>query len=158
MFIRWIERPHNLERHPYRSEGSHGSGLSCILAETKRIKGKPKQRHLAYLGGIRTIGIANDFQRCFFWDSVTAAFDRLHNKVKPEDRKRFEAAIAARVPRPSASLYKATARKSAQRVGWSFLRPGFKTALADEADKWKAYEKKMNEEHRREMEMLRWRR
>ena len=131
MFIRWIERPS-------KTPGYDETALSLILAETKRIDGKPRQQHIAYLGGITDEQIANLVSRCYFWDSVNAAFDRLGNQVTADDRQRFEKVIAARVPRPSPSAYKKAARQVAQRWGWTDLTDGFKAVLADEADQWKA--------------------
>jgi hypothetical protein len=98
MFVRWIERPS-------KSEGLHFTALSALLVESKRINGVPRQRHIGYLGGITDEQIGDLQSRCYFWDQVVAAFDKLDAKVKPEDRLRFEAAIAARVPRPSADEY-----------------------------------------------------
>jgi hypothetical protein len=133
VYKRWIERPP-------KTPGYYGTGLSLILAESARVNGKPRQRHIAYLGGITALDIENIVYRCHFWDSVSAAFNKLGNEVPPADRKRFEAAIADRVPRPSSAEYKAAARKIAQRYGWSRLSKEFKAALANEADKWKARE------------------
>src|SRR5262245_23010813 len=106
MFIRWIERPS-------KTPGYYDTSLSLILAESARIKGEPRQRHIAYLGGITRLGIDSHELRCYFWDGVTATFDRLGNRVTPADRKRFEAAIADRVPRPSAAAYRTAARRVA---------------------------------------------
>ena len=110
MFIRWIERPS-------KTPGYDATALSLILAETKRIDGKPRQRHLAYLGGITDDQIKSPGSRCTFWDSVTAAFERLGNQVTPSDRQRFEAAIAERVPCPSAKDYKAVERERHEHEG-----------------------------------------
>jgi hypothetical protein len=97
--------------------------LSALLVESKRVNGKVRQRHIAYLGGISqspmrnqsTMRIAGrpshararlreysiDERRRQFWDSVTAAFDKLEGQIDPDERKRFEAIIAKRVPRPT---------------------------------------------------------
>jgi len=70
-----------------------------------------------------------------FWDQVIAAFDRLGSQVTPEDRKRFEAAIAAKVRRPSAAQYEAEARRQAVReaerargIDWEPLEQAFARA------------------------------
>ena len=139
MFIRWIERPS-------KTPGYDETALSLILAETRRIDGKPRQRHIAYLGGITDEQIANLVSRCYFWDSVNAAFHKLGNQVTADDRQRFEKAIAARVPRPLPAAYEKAARQTAQRLGWTRLSNGFKAVLADEADRWKAHEAKQTAE------------
>jgi hypothetical protein len=110
MFIRWIERPS-------KTPGYDATALSVILAETKRIDGKPRQRHIAYLGGITDEQIKCPDSRCYFWDSVTAAFDRLGNQVMPSDRQRFEAAIAERVPCPSSEEHKVVERERHEHEG-----------------------------------------
>jgi hypothetical protein len=143
MFLRWIERP--------SKDGFDWTALSLILAESKRIDGKPRQRHIAYLGGIRDDEITDVGSRCIFWDSVRAAFDRLDNQIVPADRKRFEVAIAARVPRPSAKAYKTAARQAARQWGWTKLSDGFKTALADEAGKWLAHDAELRAKLMREL-------
>src|SRR5262245_8907901 len=116
MFIRWISR---LNAPIYFGDGDdewrQDTSYSLILAESYRDKGKPRQRHIAYLGGITDYGIKHLSHRCDFWDQVTAAFDRLANRVPPEDRKRFEAAIATKVPRPSAQQRKAVTRERVKR-------------------------------------------
>jgi hypothetical protein len=139
MFIRWIERPPKIP-------GRYETALSLILADTKRVDGTVRQRHIAYLGGITDRGIENLIHCCSFWDSVTAAFDELGDTVPPADRERFETDIADRVPRPSADAYKDAARQTAQRYGWESLSTGFKAVLADEAEQWKAHETRVRAE------------
>jgi hypothetical protein len=89
--------------------------LSAMLVESKRVNGKPRQRHIGYLGGITVTQIDDLPSRCVFWNAVTAAFDRLGNQVTPIDRQRFEAAIGARVPRPSAKDYATVERERHER-------------------------------------------
>jgi hypothetical protein len=79
-------------------------------------KASPRSTTSPYLGGINDYGIKRQSDRCAFWDEVTAAFDRLGNRVSAEDRKRFEAAIKVKVPRPSAKQRAAYPREQAQRV------------------------------------------
>jgi hypothetical protein len=142
MFIRWIERPNY--------DGTY-TGLSVILAETKRVDGRPRQRHIAYLGGIAEQQISDLVSRCYFWDSVRAAFNKLDNQIAPADRQRFEIAIAKRVPRPSAKAYETAARRVARKLGWSKISDGFKTVLAAEADKWIEHEKEIKAADRAEL-------
>ena len=106
MFIRWIERP--------SKDGHDFTAMSAILAESKRVNGKPRQRHIAYLGGITDDAIEHLGSRYDFWNQVTAAFDKLDNQVTPSDRQRFETAIAARVPRPTADEHARVIRERAQ--------------------------------------------
>src|SRR5215469_1274577 len=48
MFIRWIERPS-------KTPGVYTTSLSAILAESKRVDGRPRQRHIAYISGIQDV-------------------------------------------------------------------------------------------------------
>lgn len=144
MFIRWQTRKRSSSQFgsKYDENGKRRKDThhAAILVASARLGGNPVQRHIAYLGGITDSGIAILHQRCFFWDGITAAFDKLGGKVSAADRKRFETAIAAKVPRPSKKEYKAAARESAQNIGWKYLTEEFKAALADEADKWQDHE------------------
>ena len=44
-------------------------------------------------------------QRCWFWDEVKQELDRLGNRMSSPDRERIEAAVAAKVPRPTKAQY-----------------------------------------------------
>jgi hypothetical protein len=124
MFIRWITRL-----------GQQDIAYSLVLAESRRVKGKPKQSHIAYLGGITDFQIEQLSSRCAFWDQVTVAFDRLANRVTPEDRKRFEAAIATKVPRPTAKQHEAYAREQAKHEA---ERKALEDALRPWRGNWRA--------------------
>jgi hypothetical protein len=76
-------------------------------------------------------------QPCHIWDHVTERLDQLGNRMAADDRKKIEAAFAAKVPRPSRAEYKKLARASAQSIGWDFLSDRQRGALADEADKYR---------------------
>jgi hypothetical protein len=67
------------------------------------VNGAPRQKHLAYLGGIAEDMKANAEARRTFWSKVTAALDAL-KKLKPEDRQKIEKSLAARVPPPTNSV------------------------------------------------------
>jgi hypothetical protein len=68
MFVRWQGR----ERWCYRSTfgGTDDVNWSAILAESVRVDGKPRQRHVAYLGGITESAMRIMHQRRYFWDKV----------------------------------------------------------------------------------------
>jgi hypothetical protein len=55
---------------------------------------------LAYLGGIAEDMKGNAEARRTFWTKATAALDAL-KKLKPEDRKKIEKSLAARVAPPT---------------------------------------------------------
>jgi hypothetical protein len=79
----------------------------------------------------------HDAQRRHIWDRVSGRLNSLDNRITPDDRKKIEAAIAERVPRPKPDEYKEIARRSVQILGWEWVADHFRAALADEADNWK---------------------
>src|SRR6516165_10277451 len=79
---------------------------TAILVEASRVDGKPKQEHIAYLGGITESAIEILPQRCYFWDEVTERLNKLSDRITPEERLRIESAIAERVPLPTGSEFK----------------------------------------------------
>ena len=113
MFVRWQSRK---RRHPafggpgkqirggddwaYTRPGTseQDKHWAAILVERVRVEGRSTQRHVAYLGGVTDSAIEIAAQRMFFWDDVKQRLDRLSNRITAEDRKRIEAAIAAKVP------------------------------------------------------------
>jgi len=123
MFVRWTSRKRRVPAYGYQGKQlrDHSSPWGfvrtrretntqdvhwrAIMVEAVRVDGKPKQRHVAYLGGITQSAIAIIHQRCWFWDRVTQRLDRLRNRILPEDRRRIEAAVAQRVPRPTKAQY-----------------------------------------------------
>ena len=88
MFIKWQTR----ERRT--SAGHLGNLLTCSLVESYRLNGKPRQRVLAYLGGVRDALHTN--HRIAFWHNVRYRLDKLD--IAPDTRAKIEADIAARVP------------------------------------------------------------
>ena len=93
MFVRWqlygsqalnpLQRKHNDER----------ARLKASLVESIRIDGKPRQKHIAFLGSTSIDG--GDRRR--FWYDVTTQLKRLGKRVSPADRKRIESALSKRV-------------------------------------------------------------
>ncbi len=72
--------------------------LIAIVVESKRIDGRPRQSLVAYLGCIRVADLDLPSARRKFWTRADVGLEQF----APEDRGRFEAALAARVPRPPA--------------------------------------------------------
>ena len=95
---------------------------------------EPRQRHVAYLGSVTESTIKILGRRCYFWDDISERLDRLDNQITTADREQIEAAIAKKVPRPSATEYKDAARERAKFFGWNYLTDKQKAVLEDEAD------------------------
>jgi hypothetical protein len=77
----------------YRERNGEDARLKAILVESARVNGKPRQRHIAFLGSVSIGG--RDLPR--FRYEVTTRLDQLSNRVSPEDRQRIAAAIAEKV-------------------------------------------------------------
>jgi hypothetical protein len=89
MFVRWQK---------YRNKPA----TTAILVEGVRVDGKPRQRHLAYLGSFRREWVKDTHYRSWWWHHVAERLDRLGNRISPDDRHRIEAALAAKVRRVTA--------------------------------------------------------
>jgi hypothetical protein len=109
----------------------------AVLAETKRVNGKPQQRHIAYLGSISDSAMEIAPQRYHFWDRISARLDALGNQITPTDREKVEAAIAEKVARPTPAQYKDQARESARMLGWRWISEPQRAALQDEAEQYR---------------------
>jgi hypothetical protein len=91
MYVRWINRPRKKQRTVH---------WAAVLVENKWIDGRPTQQHLAYLGGITQADARSAAKRAELWAKATALLDGLGEQVATE-RAKIEAALAARVPRPT---------------------------------------------------------
>ena len=88
MYIRWQTR--KVKRFP------DDVVWTPVLVQSKRVNGKPVQQHVAYLGSFRNP--TDRYRWCRWWDKLIARLDVLN--ITPKDRKKVEAAIAQRIPRP----------------------------------------------------------
>jgi hypothetical protein len=87
MYVRW--------QHVFNKN------TTAILVESTRVNGKPRQRHIAYLGSIDywALNGKNDVQyRAQWWHNISSKLDALGNRVLPENRRKIEAALAKEVP------------------------------------------------------------
>jgi hypothetical protein len=102
MYLRWQHRWHTTDRSWWDQYGNGQPGVhwSAILVENKRINGKPRQQHVAYLAGFSEGQITIPAQQRFVWDHVKKVLDRLGNRISAADRQRFEATIAEKIGPP----------------------------------------------------------
>jgi hypothetical protein len=134
MYIRWQSRRRSRSQFGWSPDGDVHWKL--VLVESARIDGKPRQRHIAYLGSVTESALKLPVQVCHFWDRLDERLGQLGNQLKVSDRTRIETAISAKVPRPTPAEYKDAARKSAEILGWEFITDRQRAALEDEADQW----------------------
>ena len=105
MYIRWQwchERKRKTSRTVWREPVAQ---RRAILVESVRVDGKPKQRHIAYLGSVSHQIVGDQcrtypsvYYRAWWWHHVNAKLDRLGNRVPSDDRRRIEAVLAKEVP------------------------------------------------------------
>lgn len=95
MYVRW-NRKQRVDRKKL------GPLLCAVLVESHRVDGAPRQKTVAYLGGIREFSIDSKLgRRVRFWGDVTQRLDQLGGDLAPEQRKKVETALAKRVKRPT---------------------------------------------------------
>ncbi len=91
MYVRWHRR-----RRVRRRKSS--PLLTAVLVESRRVDGEPRQKGIAYLGGIREAYVdERESEHRAFWLSVDAHLDELG--LDPDTRARVEASVESRVRR-----------------------------------------------------------
>jgi hypothetical protein len=82
----------------------------CVVVESRRVNGRPRQRFVAHLGtitvwdngqgdvAIRSGGQAIQKEIIAFWDRLSRKLEAIE---APFDRDAVEAMVAANVPRPA---------------------------------------------------------
>ena len=93
MYVRW-QRKKRVDRR------GQGPLLCAVLVESRRVEGEPRQRTVAYLGGIREGCVESKLaHHVHFWQNVTQRLDQLGDDLGPGKRERVEEVIAKRVRR-----------------------------------------------------------
>ena len=93
MYVKWQRRT--------RKRGGRSPLLTAVLVESRRVDGKPRQNHVAYLASIRERSIGErESAHDRFWANVDVRLDELD--LDAETRANIEARILERVPRVTA--------------------------------------------------------
>jgi hypothetical protein len=102
MFIRWQSRKREIYySHWARKADPFGDvHWNAVLVESVRVKGKPRQKHIANLCGFTEHQIKHPAQQLYTWEHAMKALDRLGKRITPKDRHQVEAALAERLGRP----------------------------------------------------------
>ncbi len=94
-YVRW-QRKQRADRRKL------GPLICAALVESHRVDGAPRQKTVAYLGGIREGYIESALGRHLkFWRDVTQRLDQLGDGLTVEEREKVETALAKRVRRPT---------------------------------------------------------
>jgi hypothetical protein len=123
MFVRWQQRG----KTKFRSS----EHWAAILAHNARIKGKPTQRHIAYLGGISKADAASIDGRIQFWFKAIEVLDGLGHRISTEERRKIEAALATRVPRPSSKALQRYSRAQQQQAAFTLRINAIRDQIQD---------------------------
>lgn len=100
-------------QHKGKGQAQH---WAAILCRSTRVNGKPKQTHVAYLGGITKADTKSVERRVEFWDKAMGLLDGLAEKLSSKERRKIEAVLAARVPRPTKAELQRHQRAQRQRA------------------------------------------
>jgi hypothetical protein len=97
MFVRWQTYPSQALNFWHAKHNDKRARLKAVVVESVRVDGKPRQKHVAFLGNIRSDDAIDGIAGKRFWGYVISKFKRLGNRVGPEDYERIIASIAAKV-------------------------------------------------------------
>jgi hypothetical protein len=97
MFVPWQTYRSQALNERQAARNDEPARLKAVLVESVRVHGKPRQRHVAFLGSMTFEPIGFDSSRSRLWRNVTTQLERLGNRISPEDRDRILASIAERV-------------------------------------------------------------
>jgi hypothetical protein len=97
MFVRWQRYESQALNSWWAERNDRRARLKAILVESVRVDGKPRQKHVAFLGSIASDDSIDGTAGKRFWRDVTQKLERLGNRVSPEERERILAAIAAKI-------------------------------------------------------------
>lgn len=96
MYVRWQRR--TCKQRSRLDNQAIPVFMSAILVASHRVDGKPRQRHIAYLGGIQDVHLSDADARCRFWRDAQKRLDGLD--LANAHRLRAEDALARVVARP----------------------------------------------------------
>jgi hypothetical protein len=93
MYVRWQQYRSQARDQRQRERNDERARLKATLVKNVRINGKPRQKHVAFLGSMSIDG--SDRPR--FWYDVTTRLTQLSNQLSPVEREQIGAIIAKRV-------------------------------------------------------------
>jgi hypothetical protein len=94
MFVRWKIRT---LRKPHWAQPDQA--FYAVLAESRRVNGRPRQKIVKYLSSIREQEMRSPIYATKFWRQVESALASL--VLDPATRQKVETALSRRVARPT---------------------------------------------------------
>ena len=96
MYVIWRKRT----REHYAGWDNVGDvRLTPIIVQSRRVRGKPRQEHVACLPSILDSQI-NEKGAVWFWDAVEKQLTRLTNRIPCEEMEKIRGALDKVVPQP----------------------------------------------------------
>jgi hypothetical protein len=121
MFVRWKRRRCADKRWYVRdADGEYCDVwearflLSAVLVRSERRGGKPRQKVVAHLGGIRENDLDEVMPRSRFWSGAAAKLNGLG--LDPDARDRIDSALATKVIRPDQAEVDKAGREFQERL------------------------------------------
>jgi len=109
MFVRWKRRQKAKTRpgRKLRRRSDAGDSLYCVVVESQRINGSPRQKVVCYLGSVDDAHRDKLWARVDFWDAAIPKLDRLP-LTRREREQIFKAidCVVARVPDDEATAFR----------------------------------------------------
>src|SRR5271167_1639523 len=124
MFIRWTSRPRQTSEFGSDRWEKPDTHWRAIVVEAVRVDGKPRQKHVAYLVGFTESYAKTIDGRVNIWSEIAERLDELGDRITAIDRKKIEAAVAMRLPRPTTAERRNARRRSARARKWFAERYG----------------------------------
>ena len=122
MFVRWQSRKRTKRSPAFGSfwgeDGKryYDTTWTAVLVEGRRVNGKPRQKHIAYLGSFPESALSIPHQRGYFWNHIREKLDRLGDRITADQRANIEGKIAERVP-PLTAAEKRRCGESVKKYG-----------------------------------------
>jgi hypothetical protein len=114
MFIRWQSRQRKRALFGRHKSDTH---WSAILADSVRIDGKPRQRHIAYLAGFTESAARIPAQQRFVWERIEKRLKRLRKRIPAKDRQAIMAALIKKIGKPPTRAQRAKLDRQRAKLG-----------------------------------------
>jgi hypothetical protein len=95
MYVRW--RLVRQRRRGERGYWNTPAAAHALLVENVSINGRPRQRHVAYLGVLHKGGEQDVNYRAWWWHRISGKLDTLGKRIPLDQRPRIEAMLADKV-------------------------------------------------------------
>jgi hypothetical protein len=103
MFVRWQQYKSVLRKGEHYGQQDR---IGAVLVESVRVDGKPRHRHVAFLGSLITWRPDHHYYGwnggiiVRFWQRLSERLDKLHNRITLQEREMIVAALSKRIGPP----------------------------------------------------------